>query len=272
MKKNQGRRKGSSSSKGPRLPGALLKELGTSSGGGKGPGHRQTWKRTNDVKRRRGDVEDGNKPKKKRPSGRDSKFDELVPQSASAMDGLERKERKKKKTSVDVDDPEDPELMLQRKLAKKLGLKSTRLNDGQDGLDDLLREFDDVMAGEYSDASDSLDSKSEPSVSESDLSVSLEEESSDDNEGDGGHESVDVLTEETKYVPPALRKRTREDAQILNTTNEQEMAVRKRVRGLINRVAEANLEGIVLYVSCIIIIDSSYVCIFIWHYAVQRVE
>ncbi len=34
---------------------------------------------------------------------------------------------------------------------------------------------------------------------------------------------------------------------------EQEMAVQKRVRGLINRVAEANLEGIVSYVSCIIL-------------------
>eukprot|EP00889_Picochlorum_renovo_P000775 jgi/Picre1/27805/NNA_000769.t1 len=157
MKKSQGRRKG------PRLPGTLLKELGSLSGGGKGPGHRQTWKRTNEVKRRREDV---GKPKKKRLSG--SKFDELVPQSATAM------------------------------------------------------------------------GESDPSVSECDLSVSLEEENSDDIEG--GHESADVSI---KYVPPALRKRTGEVENILNTTNEQEMAVRKRVRGLINRVAEANLEGIV---------------------------
>lgn len=250
MKKSQGRRKG------PRLPGTLLKELGSSSGGGKGPGHRQTWKRTNEVKRRREDV---GKPKKKRLSG--SKFDELLPQSATAMGPGQ--ERKKKKASVDTL-LKDPEEILQRKLAKKLGLKSTRLNDGQDGLDDLLQEFDDVMAGEYSDASDSFDSQ--PSVSGSDLSVSLEEESSDDMEGD--HESVDVST---KYVPPALRKRTGEDESILNTTNEQEMAVRKRVRGLINRVAEANLEGIVSYVFCIIVIDC-YMCILIWHSTVQGFE
>ena len=236
MKRNQGRRRGPSSSKGPRLPGTLLKELGTSSGGG-GKGKRVTA-----VKRRR---EDGGMAKK-RVVGRGSKFDELVPVAAAVARGsVEKREGKRK--AVNVGDVDDPEAILQKKLAKKLGLKSTRLNDGQDGLDDLLQEFDDVMTGEYSDPSNSAadDSDSE-SDSEPDTSLLRGEESSDD-----ASEDVDVPVKETKYVPPALRKRAREEEATM--ADEQEMAVQKRVRGLINRVAEANLEGIVSYVSCIIL-------------------
>ena len=265
---------------GPRLPEKLLRELGE--GGGLSAGRvsrkdRRKQERQNKKLRskRLGDVETGerrvalkrqsesevpgteqNRKKKKKKHVEESRqqqgqrrgttyFDELIPASQRRSEG----------------DTEDPEKVLQMQLAKKLGMKSTELKKNEDGLDDLLNELDDIMMGDMGGSSDSegdydeFNSGSDFEVDDCDEAddrlgedFSLGEEDSDVSDPcDSEEEKIiqNVIEDKkpstdagTKYVPPALRKASSQD-------DEQEAAVGRRVRGLVNRMTEANMEGIV---------------------------
>lgn len=218
----------------------------------------------------------------------------------------------------------DPEAELQRKLAKKLGLKEGKSSKiSGDGLDELLQELDDVMGGdigsdseeedkeqqsfgltssdsmgddvsltEGDDSLDMLDSDTDDSIGddyEGSEAVLLQEEefennasrlfddiqgdsTSEEEEEEGDGTSRDDFTNEDeggegkrqkheedsrkaagvsstngqKYVPPALRKLA--VSQATTPGDEEAMAVHKRVRGLINRIAETNMQAIVRHV------------------------
>ena len=173
------------------------------------------------------------------------------------------------------------ELELQRTLARKLGLRKGKTSlGGDDGLDDLLQEmggieelFDnDTLEKETQGLTaratqSSLDSSSDDDVvSEEDKSV-LEEEDGDDDDDDGnseldnlsdallntssseeerdydsdseGGDAKKPLEKSGKYIPPA-----RKALQTPSTMHQSEQLIRK-VRGLLNRLSESNIQGIV---------------------------
>jgi nucleolar MIF4G domain-containing protein 1 len=187
----------------------------------------------------------------------------------------------------------DPEVELQRKLAKKLGLKKNKTAmGGDDGLDDLLQELggitDIFTAGDDDDDDDGDDDEEEEEEEEEDLedmlvgsSDSEEDESdddgslqdsedreSDDEEESESDEEEDVAplvmkpkikqqpspstaiatASEGKYLPPAARRALAAGAiinQPATTTNEEEEKIVRRIRGLMNRLTEASIQGIV---------------------------
>jgi len=163
---------------------------------------------------------------------------------------------------------EDPEEVIQRRLAKKLGIKGGGKMKADDGLDDLLGELDDIMTGgrgssSGSDGSEGSDGSGfseeearmggtgslsgSPSATSSfgldSGSASLGSESGSGSDGVGDDDNKDrALDLEGRYVPPALR-RARQDQQ--TNAEGESAAVLRKVRGLINRMTESNLEGIV---------------------------
>lgn len=175
--------------------------------------------------------------------------------------------RKKQKRPIRQEREEDPEIVLQRKLAKKLGLKDGNLGKGPgDGLDDILQELDDIMQGDgdddlgsdgleegsSSDGLDILDSETDDVESWEQDNVSEENgvfAGSEDLDNDESHDEFERLSEESeeekeahtgkKYVPPALRKAANTDL------DEEQRIIQRRVRGLINRIAETNMKNIV---------------------------
>ncbi len=166
---------------------------------------------------------------------------------------------------------EDPELEIQRRLAKQLGIKAGKMKKEEDGLDDLLDELDEVMMGDGSSSlsqsdgdlgtSDGSDGASPSSSLQSSLSGSSYE--SEEQDEDARSSSFDFGSSEegseerededqgaspsppaaaaSKYIPPALRRAQQEQG----TVDKAETAVMRKVRGLINRMTESNLEGIV---------------------------
>ncbi len=184
------------------------------------------------------------------------------------LEGGLRKGAEEQKVPKKEQREEDPELAIQRRLAKQLGMKAGKMKKGEDGLDDLLGELDEIMMG---------DGSSSPSVSDGDsgtsdstggespftslqasplASVSLSEEHDDAPSSSFDLASSEECSEEgddpsphppaaaapaSKYIPPALR-RAQQEKQVVD---EAETAVMRKVRGLINRMTESNLEGIV---------------------------
>lgn len=140
----------------------------------------------------------------------------------------------------------DPELELQKQLAKKLGKKGSK--GPKDGLDGLLDGIvssgntppphGEIGAGREhdSDAVESDDTTSSNVDSEdSDIECtdgpSSSEEDNQDQEGEG---------RERMYVPPAARKKA-----ILEAVDErdqlQKLKVSRRIRSLLNKLAESNV-------------------------------
>jgi nucleolar MIF4G domain-containing protein 1 len=212
----------------------------------------------------------------------------------------------------------DPEVELQRKLAKKLGLKKNKTAmGGDDGLDDILQELggitgiftaggdddeeeeeedggrnmrkrrrggsseeesdddededEDVSDDDEEDLEDMLLGSSDSEEDESDDDGSLqdfEDRESDDEEESESDEEEDVVplvvkpkvkqqpppsttiatASEGKYLPPAARRALAAGAttnQPATTTNEEEERIVRRIRGLMNRLTEASIQGIV---------------------------
>jgi hypothetical protein len=172
----------------------------------------------------------------------------------------------------------DSEKLLQRDLARKLGMKkksTTHLPGDEDGLDELMQEFDDGIDNGYSDHSgghdkhvegrDGVRSSRDASIqNESDEqlgSVDLDESSLSEQEGDDWDDeqsiesSIELEPESDseperehepvsrkvgqKYVPPALRRLAEKG------DGESSQRVVRQIRGLLNRMAESNMTSIV---------------------------
>lgn len=170
----------------------------------------------------------------------------------------------------------DREKILQRDLARKLGMKkksTTQLPGDEDGLDELMQEFDDGIGDDYNDHSGSQgkhvggrngarSSRGASSQKESDERVGLvdlDESSLSGQEGDDWDdgqsiESSGELESESesepenepvgrrvgqKYVPPALRRLAEKGE------GESSQRVVRQIRGLLNRMAESNMMNIV---------------------------
>ena len=215
-------------SKGPRLPGTLLKEIGGISNTA-----RRSFQKPSSRKRSR---ETGSQHSARPENG---------PARIEKRDGKVTKHRKLKVVESAGVPEEDPELVLQRQLAKKLGMKSTELKKNDDGLDDLLGELDDIMMGNDVESSSSDEDSENDEEKVFSLYSSGSQSSDEAMLDDSGSESDDaeenVPTQPlSKYIPPALRNKTK------NAENdEQEAAVSRKVRGLVNRMTESNIEGIV---------------------------
>ena len=252
--------RGNSSSKrgfrrrgGPTLPGKLLEELGE---GGVRRGSSFRGRGGAGGKARRNDP-------RKVVSGKKRGF-AAGAEGRDAPEGtgnVKREKKVKQEERVLTEREDDPELAIQKRLAKKLGMKSTALNKNEDGLDDLLNELDDIMMGNDDDEdSSSGTSEDELNAFESDEeslsptpspsnSSGFDLESSDD-EGIGteAHQEAQQITSTTKYVPPALRRaQQQQEQQAIGgmQSSAEQTAVLRKVRGLINRMTESNLEGIV---------------------------
>ena len=240
------------------LPGTLLKEMGVEGVQSVARrGHRR------DGQDRRGDRGgQNNRGGQNDRGGQNRRGGGVRKDQGRAEKGEETKKRKLEE--------EDPELAIQRRLAKQLGMKAGKMKKGEDGLDDLLDELDEIMMGDGSSspsrsdsdpgASDSSDGDS-PSTSpqlspdgslygsedapSSSFDFGSSEEGSEDGE-DGEEEDADPsptppAAAASKYIPPALR-RAHEEKQAVD---KAEAVVMRKVRGLINRMTESNLEGIV---------------------------
>ena len=182
---------------------------------------------------------------------------------------------KKRKANAILEE-EDPEAEIQRRLAKKLGIKGSAMKKDGDGLDDLLGEFDDIMMGagmssgsddeddhesdeddRFDGGFDDLTERGERGESDGEYGAALgspssppfSESDTDDSEDIyGRRKAANDSTGTTKYIPPALRHAQQEQnakARGGADGDAESLAVLRKVRGLINRMTESNLEGIV---------------------------
>ncbi|KAJ3673265.1 hypothetical protein LUZ60_006639 [Juncus effusus] len=176
------------------------------------------------------------------------------------------------------------DLELERKLAKKLKVKKGKKRSGPlDGLDDLFEGFDtgadfDAIEEEFEDKKEKRKRKdkkvqNEESDQEKDHPVSnkFEENTADQEDGSvkkkrkrnkkkelesrGVEKEMEEKTEEkceekskeikpVKYVAPHLRS-------CANTESEEISQMRRRIRGLLNRLSESNVESITQEVASI---------------------
>lgn len=218
-------------SKGPRLPGTLLKEIGGVSSSKRGDIKKKgVRKRTRDERQESShSLGAGKGPERTRIRNERGKNQKLVSKNGRSS-GVEEK---------------DPELVLQRQLAKKLGMKSTELKKNDDGLDELLGELDDIMMGNDAESSfdelmeDDIEGDEEEFSLDNSRSQSLYGDSSDSGISDNDEKNIPTDPPRSKYIPPALRNTMRGQ----DESDEQEVS--RRVRGLVNRITESNIEGIV---------------------------
>ncbi|XP_078430846.1 MIF4G domain-containing protein / MA3 domain-containing protein [Wolffia australiana] len=127
------------------------------------------------------------------------------------------------------------DLETEKKLAKKLKIKNGKLGGLDDGLDMLLDGIPSVVDEENKGFDDELhspiSSTKKRKKSKKKESSSLPEENSAENK------EVALAHEPTKYVAPHLR-------QCSNSDLEEMSQMRRRVRGLLNRLSESNIEAI----------------------------
>ncbi|KAD3338678.1 hypothetical protein E3N88_34199 [Mikania micrantha] len=135
------------------------------------------------------------------------------------------------------------DLALERKLAKKLKVKNRKLG-GDDEMNMLLEGipsvFDILETREITDMEEAaarrnIPNKKRKKISKLDLDAEIK---SNDLvlELEIEHESSQAQ-KPAKYVPPQLRSMSRNES-------EEYSQIRKRVRGLLNRLGESNVEGI----------------------------
>ncbi|KAL8233344.1 hypothetical protein R6Q57_003122 [Mikania cordata] len=135
------------------------------------------------------------------------------------------------------------DLALERKLAKKLKVKNRKLG-GDDEINMLLEgipsvfdilETREITGMEEAAARRNIPNKKRKKISKLDLDAEIK---SNDLvlELEIEHESSQAQ-KPAKYVPPQLRS-------IFRNESEEYSQIRKRVRGLLNRLGESNVEGI----------------------------
>ncbi|KAF5776132.1 putative MIF4G-like, type 3, initiation factor eIF-4 gamma, MA3, MIF4G-like domain superfamily [Helianthus annuus] len=133
------------------------------------------------------------------------------------------------------------DLALERKLAKKLKVKNRKLGGDEDGLNMLFEGFDSFETEDVEEASirnisrNKKSSKKDAEIKSDDLVEELETELATEYENSDAQASV--MEKHAKYVPPQLRSMSRNES-------EEYSQIRKRVRGLLNRLGESNVEGI----------------------------
>ncbi|KAJ0676715.1 putative MIF4G-like, type 3, initiation factor eIF-4 gamma, MA3, MIF4G-like domain superfamily [Helianthus annuus] len=133
------------------------------------------------------------------------------------------------------------DLALERKLAKKLKVKNRKLGGDEDGLNMLFEGFESLETEDMEEASirnisrNKKSSKKDAEIKSDDLVEELETELATEYENNDAQASV--MEKHAKYVPPQLRSMSRNES-------EEYSQIRKRVRGLLNRLGESNVEGI----------------------------
>uniref|UniRef100_A0A7S3UI00 MI domain-containing protein n=2 Tax=Picocystis salinarum TaxID=88271 RepID=A0A7S3UI00_9CHLO len=140
----------------------------------------------------------------------------------------------------------DPEIKLQKELAKKLGKKGSK--GPKDGLDDLLEGI--VSSGSTPPLHGEIDAGREhgPDAVDSDETTSSNVElevpdiESTDVPSSSEEDNQDQEGEEHKgtYVPPAARKRAILEA-VDERDHSQNLKVSRRIRSLLNKLAESNV-------------------------------
>lgn len=150
------------------------------------------------------------------------------------------------------------DLALERKLAKKLKVKKGKLGGDDDEINMLFEGissvFDSLEAEENTDMEEEASKKkisrkkrkknSEQKVDNEIISVDVVEEPEPESEPENTPAKKPVMEGQAKYVPPHLRSMSRNES-------EEFSQVRKRVRGLLNRLGESNVEGITSEMSTI---------------------
>lgn len=144
----------------------------------------------------------------------------------------------------------DEDLEMERRLAKKLKVKGRKLRSEDDGLSELLEEIPSVLEDESGAMQESAEhvvpskkrrKKKSPKQSEEQTEVSKLADGSDDE-----HHVEPPAPEETiKYTAPHLRARA-------GGESEEVVQARRRLRGLLNRLSESNVEPIAEEVAAII--------------------
>lgn len=131
------------------------------------------------------------------------------------------------------------DLALERKLAKKLKIKKGKLGGDDDELnmlfDGISSVFDSLESEETSIKKEKTKKKRKKQKVDED--VVQEDEPEHELDSENNHEQETMKVGQQKYVPPQLRSLSKNEM-------EEYSQVRKRVRGLLNRLSESNVEGI----------------------------
>ncbi|CAN4089360.1 unnamed protein product [Withania somnifera] len=183
----------------------------------------------------------------------------------------ESKKLKRKKTKFEEllvtemlgqDISADEDLALERKLAKKLKVKGGKLlgddddmNNLFEGIPSLLDSFEDEnaqLAGEAPRKSDKSSSNERSGEKKYNKEVQGEDQKQEEEQiAESTLDCTDMKAkvgsaakEDAKYVAPRMRSR-------LGSESEEYAQIRRRLRGLLNRMSEANVESITSEISTI---------------------
>ncbi|KAG8067174.1 hypothetical protein GUJ93_ZPchr0005g14440 [Zizania palustris] len=152
----------------------------------------------------------------------------------------------------------EEDLETERRLAKKLRVKKGKLGGPDDGIDSLFADLgfegdigldDEVKEIDWNTMDDSKVEKKrrkrKKKKVENDVTKELYDEGVDEENDAKFQDSEDIETNvvelptvsKVKYVPPSLRATS-------NSESEEISQMRRRVRGLLNRLSESNVESI----------------------------
>ncbi|CEH15949.1 Protein involved in high osmolarity signaling pathway [Ceraceosorus bombacis] len=116
------------------------------------------------------------------------------------------------------------------------------IGGGDDGLDDLLGELDRFYPGMYADGSDAGERDTEDEINSHNELESIAE-SGDGDYDDDGEAAFEGFS---KYLPPAARAAAAAAvSKTSSSSSETDQRLRRQANGLLNRLAEGNLAGIV---------------------------
>ncbi|KAI3706156.1 hypothetical protein L1987_76414 [Smallanthus sonchifolius] len=154
------------------------------------------------------------------------------------------------------------DLALERKLAKKLKVNKRKLGGVDDELDMILEGIPSALDSLETDTDmeeafrRNIPRKKHKKNSKKKLDLDAEIKNDDlieelENEHENNHAQASVTEKHAKYVPPQLKSMSRSES-------EEYSQIRKRVRGLLNRLGESNVEGITREMSsCFVSISRS---------------
>lgn len=175
-------------------------------------------------------------------------------QTKEQMKSSKLKKSKKDKEEDDVKYAKRPLTIREQELmkrdeddiayyAKKLGLKDKKklLSGEDDGLGDLLDGLDlDFGDGLGEPGSEDLDEEDDTDV-EQGLEEDGDLDNSDDSDDDDNDDENPYVAATTKYVPPALRRKM----ELAEGVSEDVLALRKELKGPLNKLSEANVTQII---------------------------
>lgn len=161
-----------------------------------------------------------------------------------------RKKKTKFEKYLELDKHDDmasanEDLAMERKLAKKLKVKKGKLGGDDDEINMLFDGISSVFDSlESEEASEVTIKENIPRKKRKKQKVDVVQESEPEEEMTTGvdlesenNDAQASVKEHAKYVPPQLRSLSRNEL-------EEYSQIRKRVRGLLNRLSESNVEGI----------------------------